>query len=180
MLQELLEVWWKREMKSRNIKALITSLLCLLFLISCSTDVNTMINDYNTHYTKDTSKEDEVQKSPQPGDADFTEDQLLQDEYFVWEDATLNLAAPETSAEVFWRIYDPDDPTETPLFFHLYGHPLGSDYDVWNEKTLAIKIPDSKLEIDKVYKLTLQIVSKEGKRYSDSAALVIYRHLVLN
>lgn len=116
MHQELLEVWWKREMKSRNKKALITSLLCLLFLISCSTDVNTMINDYNTHYTKDTSKEDEVQKSPQPGDADFTEDQLLQDEYFVWEDATLNLAAPETSAEVYWRIYDPDDPTETPLF----------------------------------------------------------------
>ncbi len=167
-------------MKSRSIKVLTSLLLLLIFLISCSTDVNTMINDYNTHYTEDTSKADEVQKAPQPGDPDFTEDQLLDNEYFVWEDATLNLAAPESSAEVYWQIYDPDDTTETPLFFHLFGQAAGNTQDVWKGKTLTIKILDSELEIDKVYKLTLQIVSKEGKRYSDSAALVIYRHLILN
>jgi len=139
-----------------------------------------MINDYNTHYTEDTSKADEVQKAPQPGDPGFTEDQLLDNEYFVWEDATLNLAAPETCAEAYWYIYDPDDSTNTPLYFHPYGLSEEATYNVWRKKTLTLNMLDSRLEIDKVYKLTLQVVSKEGKRYSDSAALVIYRHLILN
>jgi len=148
-------------------------------LINCKTSVDSMITDYNTNFKEDTTEEDKVKTYPSPGDDDFSEDKMLDEEYFVWSDATLNLSGPQNCTSWSWTFTDPDDETETPVPVHYLGQDYDSLNDVWENQNLFINIPDSGLTSNKVYILTLQVVSKEGSSYKDKAAIVVYQHLII-
>lgn len=161
----------------KKIFCLIISTLLIFLFFSCETNINSMIEDYNSNFIPD--PEMIKTSGPSPGDKDFTEGSLLEDEYFVWEDATLNISAPQNCAEYSWIISDPNDEDDTPIHIHHLGHNYNETYNVWNRKDFCINILDSGLEVNKVYKLTLRITSKEGIKYTDSAAVVVYQHLYL-
>ena len=96
--------------------------LCLILLLSgfssCVNSLDDLCDQYNENYKKNTileylsqmqseqaKHEDETQKKP--GDIDFNQDEMLFEEYFVYDDGTLNLAAPPDCYE----------PTEKPNTF---------------------------------------------------------------
>lgn len=147
----------------------------IFLLTTCKTDVNSIIDDYNSHFNPDSSVNPVT--GPCPGDDDFTADIMLEEEYLVWSDATINLSAPNNCSTFSWVITDPDDKEETPIPVHYFGHKPEVSYSEWNQQRLFINIIDSGLKINKVYKLSLTVVGADGHTYKDVAALVVYQHL---
>lgn len=161
----------------KKILLIITSTLLLSLIISCDTSIDNIIEDYNSNFTPDP---DMIKTSgPSPGEDDFTEDVMLENEYFIWDDSIFILAAPEFCVEYSWIITDPDDSTNTPVPVHQYGEPETLFHQIWKGRDFCINIIDSGLITNKVYKLTLKAISKEGHVYQDTAALVVYKHLIL-
>lgn len=157
-------------------KKLLTSLLLtlLIFLLTtaCKQSMNTLLDDYNSNF----KVYEEVIEAPCPGDPDFLPAEMLQDEYFVWDDSTLNLCAPNNCGKYSWIISDPDnDYKKVPV--HHYMQSDESFFEEWEKQTFYINIPDSGLEAGKVYKLTLTVSSEGGDEYTDNAVIVIYKHL---
>jgi len=148
----------------------------LFLLTNCKTDVTSIIDDYNTNFIPEASIT--KHSGPSPGEDDFTQDIMLENEYLVWEDATLNIAAPDNCGTYSWVITDPDDETATPIPVHYFGTPVLETQTEWIHQTLYINIVDSGLTINRVYKLTLTVVGADGRTYTDVAALVVYKHLV--
>ena len=146
----------------------------IFFLITaCKQSVSSLIDDYNSNF----SEYEEVLEAPCPGDDDFKPGDMLDDEYFVWEDSTLNLCAPNKCTKYSWIITDPEDDSVIPIHHYMYA---SNNYtDEWTLQDFYISIPDSGLKTDKVYKLTLTVLSEEGDSYTDTAAIVIYQHLYL-
>lgn len=165
-------------MKKRLMQLALTTVL-IMFLTYCKVNIGTMIDDYNTNFIEDTTERDKITTFPSPGDDDFSEDKMLDDEYFVWSDATINLCAPDNCAEYSWIFTDPDDKEETPIPVHYFGTNEFDCLDSWTYRNLTINIQDSGLTSNKVYILTLQVVSKEGSSYKDKAAIVVYQHLII-
>lgn len=138
-----------------------------------------MVDQYNEGFTTayttvSNQEEDEVLE---PGDEGFVPSKMLLEEYFVWEDSTLTLSAPSGCVTVNWVITDPDD-EDSIVEFYPFGYENGvSKYKVWRGALLQIYIPDSGLESNKVYEVTLTVTDKEGSEYKDVAAIVVYKHL---
>lgn len=159
--------------------ALTLFLTAQIFLFTtCKTNVDVIMDDYNENFIPGPGVN--VQTGPCPGDDDFTEDIMLDKEYLIWSDAVLSISAPNKCGSYSWIITDPEDKDETPILIHHFGDQPGNFYDVWNQQTFCINIPDSGLQINKVYKISLTVVAgEEGHTYKDVAALVIYQHLLL-
>ncbi len=151
----------------------------LVALCSCGNSVQDMVDQYNEGFTTayttvSNQEEDEVLE---PGDEGFVPSKMLLEEYFVWEDSTLTLSAPSGCVTVNWVITDPDD-EDSVVEFYPFGYENGvSKYKVWRGALLQIYIPDSGLESNKVYEVTLTVTDKEGSEYKDVAAIVVYKHL---
>ncbi|MBR1715922.1 MAG: hypothetical protein IJ717_13420 [Treponema sp.] len=151
----------------------------LVALCSCGNSVQDMVDQYNEGFTTayttvSNQEEDEVLE---PGDEGFVPSKMLLEEYFVWEDSTLTLSAPSGCVTVNWVITDPDD-EDSIVEFYPFGYENGvSKYKVWRGALLQIYIPDSGLESNKVYEVTLTVTDKEGSEYKDVAAIVVYKHL---
>ncbi len=151
----------------------------LVALCSCGNSVQDMVDQYNEGFTTayttvSNQEEDEVLE---PGDEGFVPSKMLLEEYFVWEDSTLTLSAPSGCVTVNWVITDPDDEYSI-VEFYPFGYENGvSKYKVWRGALLQIYIPDSGLESNKVYEVTLTVTDKEGSEYKDVAAIVVYKHL---
>lgn len=160
-------------MKKQLIKLFYTS-FAILFC-ACSTDMTVIIDDYNTNFIPESKI---THSGPSPGDEGFTEDIMLDNEYLVWSDATINISAPNECSEYSWIITDPEDSSQTPIPVHLFGTPELATFDEWTHQSFYLNIIDSGLTVNKVYKLTLTVVSKEGHTYKDVAALVIYQHFI--
>jgi hypothetical protein len=151
----------------------------LVALCSCGNSVQDMVDQYNegftTAYTTVSNQEEE--EVLEPGDEGFVPSKMLMEEYFVWEDSTLTLSAPSGCVTVNWVITDPDD-EDSVVEFYPFGYENGvSKYKVWRGALLQIYIPDSGLESNKVYEVTLTVTDKEGSEYKDVAAIVVYKHL---
>lgn len=160
--------------------AFVISLSFLVLVLSaCNNNVDDMLEDYNGgfkkgHVTISTVGTETILK---PGDIGFEPLKMLLEEYFVWEDSTLTLSAPPGCVTVTWVITDPDDENSV-VEFYPFGYEDGvSKYNIWRTSLLQIYIPDSGLESNKVYEVTLTVTDKGGNEYKDIAAIVVYKHL---
>jgi len=147
--------------------SLYVTLLSLLF-INCKTSVDTMISDYNQNFeTPTSSKSDE--SSLLPGDMNFDQNQMLKNEYYIYEDASFVVSGPASCSSYEWIIIDVSDTNQTPIA--VVTRPGSS----LTSKNFAIYVPESGLETGHTYKLTLTVMSG-GKAYKDSCGLIIYKH----
>ena len=162
--------------------------LCLILLLSgfssCVNSLDDLCDQYNENYKKNTileyrsqmqseqaEHEDETQKKP--GDIDFNQDEMLFEEYFVYDDGTLNLAAPPDCYAYSWTVRDPSKGYAVVTIAKYWdGTTNASEY---NEREFVIYIPDSGLE-PKTYQLTLTLRDREGNKYEDVCGLIVYEH----
>lgn len=133
-----------------------------------------MVEQYNGAYTGVSltiSDDAETTEILSPGEPGFDENDMLRDEYFVWEDATLILAAPPKNVVRYsWTMYDPDDGYSEVAVVTANGKNTGREFVVY--------IPHSGLEVNHVYKLVLQIRDTGGADYKDSCSVVVYKHYI--
>ena len=130
----------------------------LFIFLSCGNSMEDMVEQYNGAYTGVSLTLSD--------DAD-----MLRDEYFVWEDASLILAAPPKNVVRYsWTMYDPDDGYSEVAVMTANGKNTGREFVVY--------IPHSGLEVNHVYKLVLQIRDTGGADYKDSCSVVVYKHYI--
>ncbi|WP_407427068.1 hypothetical protein [Treponema sp.] len=148
--------------------------LAALFVLSCNNSVEDMLDDYNkqftwTYVTVSETKEVNEEEMLSPGDEGFDPDDMLREVYPVQYDSTLNLAGPPKNIYSYtWTVYDPKNDYKEVAVNTING--------TLNDCKFIIYIPDSLLEADHTYQLTLRIVTQGGVFYKDSASLVIYPH----
>ncbi len=124
-----------------------------------------MLNSYNESFEVVNTN-----VSPNPGDDDFVESEMLFTEYYVSCDDTLNIAAPYNCSSYKWVVTDPEDNSGDELDIQMY-----EDYTKV-QREFVTYIPDSGLETGITYRLTLTVTDKDGNSYSDTCGLVIYKH----
>ena len=147
--------------------------LLLLLVIGCSNSVQTMLDDYNSNFTVTHNVDDG--SAPVPGDKNFVASDMLFTEYYIASDDTLNLSAPLRCNSYSWVVTNPeeivlDGGDPTPINVGMFG---GTNA---NSREFITYIPESGLEVGKTYRLTLTVVGADGKTYTDTAGLVIYKH----
>lgn len=142
-------------------------MILLLMCAGCKNSIDSMLDDYNSNFTIDTSI---YETTPSPGDEDFIESGMLLDTYCVGSNETINLAAPYKCDSYSWVVTDPLDANNevTVKFFD------GSM--ICNSRLFVTYIPESGLKAGRTYKLTLTVTDKEGNAYKDFCELVIYQH----
>ncbi|MBR1721812.1 MAG: hypothetical protein IJ727_04920 [Treponema sp.] len=159
-------------MKKAFAFVLIISFLVLALLSGCNNSVESMLDDYNGGFNKGyvtVSDKDESEEYLEPGDDGFSQKNLLFDSYTVYDIGTLNVTAPESCKSFSWVMTDPSikngDNTVTVTFFD------GATTTERRTKEYVVYMPDSGLEIGHTYYLTLTVIGKDGKTYSDLAQI---------
>ncbi len=151
-------------------KKLLILNLCLIilcgYITSCLNSMDDLTGSYNKNFTVTAIEGEDVLK---PGDEGFDENTMLYDEYFVYNDGTLNLAAPKDCYNYTWILRDPE-----------YDYSVVQIAKFWegsgtNTREFIIYIPESGLEA-KTYQLSLTLYDKEGNAYTDVCGLIVYNH----
>lgn len=167
-------------------KSLRIWILCLIILIgafsSCVNSLDTLYDQYNENFKKNTMLEllaqqmqqqaEEIKKEKvlTPNDEGFNELDLLYEEYFVYDDGTLNLAAPYDCYDYQWVLRDPANGYKEVKVQKFWE---GSGYD---KREFIIYLPESGLQAEKTYQLTLSLRNKALKPFADSCQLHVYNH----
>ena len=159
-------------MKRASAFVLSISFLVLLLASACSNSVDDMLEGYNggfnTGYVT-VSNTDESEELLEPGDEGFSQRKLLFDSYTVYDVGTLNIAAPSSCKSFSWILTDPSikngDNVVKVTFFD------GVSATERKTKEYVVYMPDTKLEIGHTYYLTLTVIGKDGKTYSDLAQI---------
>lgn len=162
-------------MKKASAFVLSLSVLVLVLLSACNNSVEDMLDDYNGKFAKKymilTGQTDREEVPPSPGEIDFEEGKMLRDEYYMWEDSTLILAGPPKNVSAYrWTVYDPEDNFKIVDIQTVNGSLTTADFVIYR--------PYSTLEVEHTYKLTLTIRSTGGVEYSDTCAIVVYKHYI--
>lgn len=139
------------------------SIICIV-LSSCLNGMDSLMDNYNSNFAVSSIKTDD---SKQPGDEGFDETTMLRQNYFVYSDATLSLAAPYGCDKYEWTIVDFSTGLELDVV--TYGNSSKTS------RKFVTYVPDSPWVIGRTYKLTLT-VKKEDVEYTDSCEVVIYKH----
>lgn len=115
------------------------------------------------------SKNDESEEILEPGDEGFSQKTLLFDSYTVYDIGTLNIAAPSSCRSFSWILTDPSirkgDNTVKVTFFD------GISTTERKTKEYVVYMPNSGLETGHTYYLTLSVIGKDGKTYTDLAQI---------
>lgn len=164
-------------------KNLLINIFCLIILSSlfssCINSIDDLYDQYNENFAQNTILEqlmsqqqaveadENEQKTPE--DPDFDETEMLFDEYFVYNDGTLNLAAPPNCYNYKWTLRDPSAGYKEVEILKYWE---GSGPD---QRGFVIYIPDTGLE-SRTYQLSLTVYDKEGNRYDDVCGIIIYDH----
>ena len=140
----------------------------LLYMGGCSGSLQSILNEYNSYYTP--TKDPRVPLKP--GEEGFSASEMLFPSYYVCEDGSVNLAAPE-SASYKWTLNDKDnnDLTSSLKFYESCG-PQQQDFRFY----LPLAYPELAVG---TYKITLEVTDATGITYSDTALLVIYEKIDL-
>ena len=162
-------------MKKPSAFVLILSFLLLVLLSACNNSVDDMLEDYNGQFGKKymilTEGRDTEEVPASPGDIDFEEGKMLRDEYYMWEDSTLILAGPPKNVSLYrWTVYDPEEEYKIVDVQTVNGSLTTADFVIYR--------PQSTLEVEHTYKLNLTIKSTGGVEYSDTCAIVVYKHYI--
>lgn len=138
----------------------------LLYMGGCKGSLQDMLTEYNSYYNP--TKDERI--PPKPGDPDFLESEMLFPSYYICQNGSVNLAAPESSS-YHWVLKDKfnNDLTASLKFYENCG-PQERDFRFY----LPLAYPE--LEVG-TYKIILEVTDAAGNLYSDSASLVIYENL---
>lgn len=161
----------------KNAVLFVISSIFLIALTSCSNIFGDMMAQYNSGFnigytTVSSRPEEEILK---PGDPGFKASSMLREEYYVRDDATLNLGAPKKAGASFkWWVTDPhgEDVTEKLRIRYFNGDYIRESY----LSDFIIYIPESELESPHTYVIHLT-VSYAGEVYNDSCGLIIFEHV---
>lgn len=173
-------------------KNLLYPILCLIIFSglfsSCLNSIDDLYDQYNENFAKSTmleellkqqqqeqeKEEEETQKKP--GDIDFDESDMLFEEYYVYDDGTLNLAAPPDCYNYQWTVQDPVNGYKNVTIYKFWDGTM--NVDVYTKREFIIYVPDSGLESGKTYQLTLTVEDKAGNKYSDVCGIIVYNHVI--
>lgn len=138
----------------------------LLYMGGCKGSLQDILNEYNSYYIP--TKDERI--PPKPGDPDFSESEMLFPTYYICEDGSVNLAAPECNTYK-WELRDKQDELLTSrLKFYENSGPEEREFRFY----LPLSYPP--IEVG-TYKITLEIMDEAGTVYSDTAMLVIYENI---
>lgn len=174
-------------MKRASAFVLIFSFLFLLLASGCNQSVDDMLDGYNGGFSpvytvlEQDEKEEEIPLSP--GDDGFDPEKMLREVYSIQADSTLILAGPPNNVYSYdWMVYGPisvslDDNITNGEDNIVNVRPFKGTL---NDQTFVIYVPQSGLEVNNTYKVTLRIVTQGGVFYKDSCSVVIYPHAKYN
>ncbi|MDY4832239.1 MAG: hypothetical protein SO161_06875 [Treponema sp.] len=160
---------------NKKIFILLPLFFVMLICFSCKNSIQNEMNEYNSHFSDSDS-----QISTEAKDPDFRSGRLFSvDEYFVYDDSILILAAPKEASSIKWVFTDPDNKYETvKVKIRIRdgsGRLIRYEDTEFNVLKLELYIPESNLESPKTYKLTLTVTDNKGGVYQDNCGIVIYK-----
>ena len=129
-----------------------------------------MLGDYNGGFNTGyltVSNSDLSEERLEPGDEGFSQSDLLFNQYTVYDIGTLNLSAPASCKSFSWILTDPTAEDDiAPIEVKFYDGVKTS-----NRRTqdYVVYLPEAGLEIGHTYYLTLTVVGKDGRTYTDLA-----------
>jgi len=147
----------------------LVSFILFCMLNSCSDGVETMLDEYNSHFTP------VYEEVLIPGDKNFNEKTMLFDLYHVANTSTLCISAPEAEGAIYrWEITDADGNFPKQI--------NGRNFDFSQLETKSnlilymptIALPAGTYWLNLYVSLTNEI---ETLNYSDSSELVIYEDI---
>lgn len=151
------------------IRLIFASVVSLFLLLSCSSGINPMVEEYNSRFNPF------QEKILTPMDDNYNPNDMLCDLYHVADSDTLCIPAPDaTNATYKWKLTDKDG--KVPM---VGGAPLNfTAYE--SNRSLIMYIPDLRLPAA-TYKLTLTLtINKEGgepKVLTDSGYVAVYENI---
>lgn len=172
-------------------KNLLYPILCLIIFSglfsSCLNSIDDLYDQYNENFTKNmlleqylsqkqTEEEEIEDKILTPNDEGFDESDMLFEEYYVYDDGTLNLAAPPDCYNYQWTVQDPVNGYKNVTIYKFWDGTM--NVDVYTKREFIIYVPDSGLESGKTYQLTLTVEDKAGNKYSDVCGIIVYNHVI--
>lgn len=147
---------------------------------SCSNSLESMLNDYNDHFTPVIVREPDV-STLTPLDPGFNPKMMLLDKYIVSDQSTLNLCAPPGCNSYKWEIQDPETKGAASVAVKTMDGTNG------RTQRLVIYLKDSRvknpgpdygsngLEGGKTYRLCLSAFGDDGREFYDYATLAVYK-----
>ena len=161
--------------------------LCLMLLAvalsGCNHSIDDMVDSYNTQFTvgyASVSDSYSPTTALKPNDEGWDESMLLYDEYFMYDDGMLILAAPDNCPSATWRFFDPDDEYSLVTVTLRTGTDSNGNITyfkgaIYAGDTLTMYVPESGLTGPKTYQLQLSVISEGGNTYTDSCGIVVYQ-----
>lgn len=130
---------------------------------SCKNSMQTMIDDYNSHFTP---AEAEPNTSC-PGDEGFLASNMLFSQYIVCQDGTVNLSAP-ISNSYLWEITNKEGiPIKNISFYQGAGY---------RYKDFRFHLPKNKITAGS-YTIRLTVTDQDENIYQDSCLLIVYEKI---
>ena len=164
--------------------AFVVSLMLLaISVLGCNHSVDSMVESYNGQFsTGYASISDSYSPTTvlKPDDEGWDESMLLYDEYFMYDDGMLILAAPDNCPSATWRFFDPDDEYSLVTVTLRTGTDSNGNITyfkgtIYAGDTLTMYVPESGLTGPKTYQLQLSVISEGGNTYTDNCGIVVYQ-----
>ena len=166
-------------MKRASAFVISLGLLVCVLVSACNNDVDDMLDDYNGGFNAGyltVSNKDESEYELEPDDSGYDSTRLLFEEYYVYDIGTLNLFGPASCRNFLWTLTDPasEDPS-APVTVTYYD---GSTSEYKRTREYTVYMPESGIESEHTYKLTLRVTGKNGGVYSDSCLIYVVKFYV--
>ena len=168
-----------------NDKLLFSScLLLMLIATACKNDINSMLDDYNSHYEPATN----MDIIYSPGDKEFKADRMLDPTYFVSSEGSINIAAPYKCSSyewVFYKIVYNQQGSQSEITSTLQDITSGLDFyseSGKDKREFRAYVPRSRISASEqlgpgTYILHLKVIGNDGKEYKDWCSVVIYEQV---
>lgn len=164
----------------------------LLLCTACKDNINTMIEDYNSHFEPATNMDIIVN----PGDKGFKEEDMLAPNYAISSEGSINVCAPYKCSMYKWTFYkvtNIKNGSETEIHSELtditdylsFHEGSGKDKrefrvnvakSYMGEVVNGSKTTKSKLSTG-TYILHLKVIGDNGKTYNDYCKIIIYEQI---
>ena len=164
---------------------LMLSFLAALFLCAgCKNNINTMLEDYNSHYEPATDMEHIIN----PGDEGFRQENMLDPTYFVSSEGSINIAAPYNCSAYEWAFYKIvyiQQGSQSEIKSTLQDITAGLDFyseSGKNKREFRAFVPRSRISANEelkpdTYILHLTVIGNDGNKYKDWCSIVIYEQV---
>ena len=165
-------------------KFLFSALGALLLCTGCKDNINTMLEDYNSHFEPATNNELIIN----PGDTGFRQENMLDPTYFASAEGSINVAAPYKCSSYEWNFYKIIkliNGSESAIRSSLEDITAGLNFypeSGKNKREFRVYVPLSSVAAGEklgpgTYILHLKVIGDDGKEYKDWCSVVIYEQV---